>query len=78
MLLERFPTAVVPVRFEGTRDALPPGRVFPRFCAVRIIIGKLWTADELLRAGHGEKAHERIANGLQQKVAELSRITSNR
>jgi long-chain acyl-CoA synthetase len=75
MLLERFPTAVLPVRFEGTRQALPPGRVLPRFSAVRILIGKPWTADELLRAGRGEKAHERIANGLQLKVAELSRAS---
>jgi long-chain acyl-CoA synthetase len=71
LLVDRFPTAVVPVRIQGTRDALPPGRTFPRFCAVRILIGKPCTVDELLRAGRGEKASERIANGLRQKVAEL-------
>ena len=71
LLLERFPTLVLPVAIKGTRKALPPGHAFPRFSPVRIVIGKPCTAAELLRLGHGEKPHERIAHGLRQKVAEL-------
>jgi len=72
MLLERFPTAVVPVSIQGSRDALPPGCKFPRFRPVRIIIGKARTTEELMREGRGEKPSERIANALQQSVAQLS------
>jgi long-chain acyl-CoA synthetase len=71
MLLERFPTAVVPVCIKGTSDALPPDSARLRFRPVRIVIGKPCTAEELRRIGHGEKPHEQIASGLREKVAEL-------
>jgi long-chain acyl-CoA synthetase len=71
MLLERFPTAVVPVRIQGTREALPPGAKFPHFKPVRILIGQPWTATELMQAGKGEKKFEQIADGLREKVASL-------
>ena len=44
-----------------------------RFRPIKIVIGKPCNAEELRRAGNGEKKHERIANGLRQKVAELQR-----
>ena len=72
LLLERFPTAVVPVSIQGSRDALPPGRSFPRLRPVRIVIGKARTTEELAREGAGEKPSERITNALEQKVAELA------
>jgi hypothetical protein len=72
MLLEHFPTAVVPVSIQGSRDALPPGRNLPSFRPVRIIIGKARTTEELMREGCGEKPSERVANALQQSVAQLS------
>ena len=71
MLLEHFPTAVVPVSIQGSRDALPPDRNFPCFRPVRIIIGQASTTEELMREGSGKTSHQRIANALQQKVAEL-------
>lgn len=71
MLLEQFPTAVIPVCIFGTREAWPPGRRFPRLRRIRIVIGKVRMADELIREGAGEKPSERITNALQQKVAEL-------
>ncbi len=73
MLLEKFQTAVVPVSIHGTDEALPPDRHFPRLRPVRIVIGKAQTTDELMRVGQGEKPHERIANALQESVAELGR-----
>ena len=54
MLLEHFPTTVVPVSIQGSRDALPPGRNLPSFRPVRIIIGKAHTTEELMREGCGE------------------------
>ncbi len=73
MLLEAFPTTVVPVSIQGTRDALPPDAKLPRLRPVCVVLGKATTRDELLREGHGEKPHQRIANALQQRVAQLSR-----
>jgi long-chain acyl-CoA synthetase len=70
LLLERHETAVVPVRIEGTREALPPGHAFPASARSRFTSANR-AAEELRRAGHGEKAHQRIANGLQQRAAEL-------
>jgi long-chain acyl-CoA synthetase len=71
MLVERFPTAVLPVSIQGTREAMPLGAKVPRLRPIRVLIGKPCTADELMREGHGEKPHERIANALQAKVAGL-------
>jgi long-chain acyl-CoA synthetase len=73
LLLERFPTAVVPVCIKGTSDALPPDSGRLRFRPVRIVIGKPCSVEELRRLGHGEKPPEQIANGLREKVAELQR-----
>ena len=73
LLLERFPTAVVPVCIRGTSDALPPDSARLRFRPVRIVIGKPCSAEELRRLGQGEKPSEQIANGLREKIAELQR-----
>jgi long-chain acyl-CoA synthetase len=75
LLLERFPTAVVPVCIKGTSDALPPDSGRLRFRPVRIVIGKPCSVEELrdLGQGQGEKPPEQIANGLRVKVAELQR-----
>ena len=73
LLLERFATPVVPVCIIGTDQALPPDTARLRLPPIKIVIGKPCNAEELRRAGNGEKKHERIANGLRQKVAELQR-----
>ena len=74
MLLERFPTLAIPVCIQGTHEALPPGRRIPRLRSIRVVIGNRHTVDELMRDGQGQKSHERIANALQEKVAELARL----
>src|SRR5207244_11921305 len=40
MLLEHFPASVIPVVVHGTREALPPGKFFPRPHPIRIVLGK--------------------------------------
>src|SRR5438552_2367626 len=72
MLLEHFPTSVIPVFVHGTREALPPGKFFPRPQAIRVVFGKPLDARELKREGRGEKSHQQIASALQDKVAELA------
>ena len=71
LLLERYPTAVVPVRICGTHDALPPDTRRLRFARVRIIIGRPQSIDELIRRGRGSEPHERIASALHDCVAEI-------
>jgi long-chain acyl-CoA synthetase len=71
LLLDRFPRAVLPVKIQGTREALPPGRKLPRLSPVAIVIGKPCSVDELIAAGRGEKKFQRIASGLQAKVTSL-------
>ena len=71
MLLERFPTSVIPVFIHGTHEALPPGKFFPRPHAIRLVFGKPLDSRELKGKGRGEKAHQQIASALQESVAEL-------
>ena len=72
MLLEHFPTSVIPVFVHGTREALPPGKFFPRPHAIRVVFGKPLDARELKRKGHGEKPHQQIVSALHDSVAKLA------
>ena len=72
MLLEHFPTSVIPVFVHGTREALPPGKFFPWPHAIRVVFGKPLDARELNRESRDEKSHQQIASALQDKVAELA------
>jgi len=72
MLLEHFPTSVIPVFVHGTREALPPRKIFPRLRSIRVVFGKPLDARKLKREDRGEKPHQQIAKALQDKVAELA------
>jgi len=72
MLLEHFPTSVIPVFVHGTCEALPPGKFFPRPHAIRVVFGKPLDARELKRKGHGEKPHQQIVSALHDSVAKLA------
>jgi long-chain acyl-CoA synthetase len=78
MLLDRFATPALPVFIQGTYEALPMGNRFPRLRSICVMIGKPHGADELMRRRRGRNAHEQIANGLQEKVAEMTRAASGR
>jgi long-chain acyl-CoA synthetase len=73
MLLERFPTATIPVSLDGTNEAWPIGRRFPRPHPIRVVIGQPLDLEEMKRRGPGEKPYERITSALQDKVAEMAR-----
>ena len=77
MLLEHFPISVIPVFVYGTREALPPGKFFPRPHAIRVVFGKALDASELKREGRGEKPHQQIASALQESVAKLGQGDGN-
>lgn len=62
---------VVPVRIQGTYEALPRGHRWPRRHAVRITIGKVVTSQQLAGESSDGPPHERIANALRNRVAQL-------
>jgi len=74
MLLEHFPVSVIPVSIHGTREALPPGKIFPRPYPIRVVFGKPLDSRELKRQASGEKTHHQIAKALQNKVAEIAQV----
>jgi len=73
MLLEHFPTSVIPVFVHGTREGLPPGKFFPRAHAIRVVFGKPLDARDLKDKDRGGKPHVQIANALHDSVAKLAR-----
>src|SRR5437016_6788314 len=52
MLLEHFPTSIIPVFIHGTHQALPPGKFFPKARPIRVVFGQPLDASELKRKGH--------------------------
>jgi long-chain acyl-CoA synthetase len=71
LVLARCPTRTVPMRIEGTFEAMPTGRRFPRFKRIRILIGKPLTTAELEKAGRGSSREERITGALHDAVEKL-------
>src|SRR5205807_3619012 len=71
MLLEKFPVCVIPVFIHGTHEALPPGKIFARPHAIRVVFGTPLDARELKRGDRDEQPHQQIAKALHDKVAEL-------
>lgn len=79
-LLARIPTPVVPAFIDGTFEALPRDRSFPKLRPIRVLIGKpIQPADwQSLKAGEKELPQE-IANLLHRTVEMLgSQITGLR
>ncbi|MFP4069336.1 MAG: AMP-binding protein [Opitutales bacterium] len=70
LILQNRDVPVVPVRIEGTREALPPGRIRPRRGRVRIWFGEPCRAEALSEGSSGE-APKDIAEALRAKVREL-------
>jgi long-chain acyl-CoA synthetase len=72
MLLEHFPTCVIPVFVHGTREALPPGKFLPHPHAIRVVFGKPLDARKLKSEGSGDKPHQQITSALQDSVTKLA------
>jgi long-chain acyl-CoA synthetase len=62
---------VVPVHIQGTYEALSRGHRWPRRHPVKITIGPVVTAKELAGESSDRPAHERIADALHDRVAQL-------
>lgn len=71
LVLEAFPTTVVPVYIEGAREALPRGDWWPKPVPITITFGQPCDPRELAEQGQGEHTPARIAQALQEKVAAL-------
>jgi long-chain acyl-CoA synthetase len=62
---------VVPVRIEGSGEALPPRSSWLRLRRVQLWMGEPLTSQDLEPRGHGETPAERIADALRQQVQHL-------
>ncbi len=71
LVLEAFPTTVVPVYIEGAREALPRGNWWPKSVPITITFGQPCQPQELAGQGQGESTPARIAQALQEKVVAL-------
>lgn len=71
LVLEAFPTTVVPVYIKGAREALPRGDWWPKSVPITITFGQPCEPHELAEQGQGENSPTRIANALQAKVVAL-------
>ncbi|MBI4774239.1 MAG: AMP-binding protein [Deltaproteobacteria bacterium] len=72
-ILNHFPVKVVPVLIQGADQALPPGRFLKRFHPITVVFGKPIDPRELERRGKGERPEDRIAQGLEERIAEMKR-----
>jgi long-chain acyl-CoA synthetase len=76
LVLARRPIQTVPMLIDGTFEAMPTGRRFPRFKRLKILIGRPLAPDALEKAGRGSSREERIASGLHDVVEQLRQTES--
>ena len=77
LMLDRFPVPVVPVYIQGTHEALPPERKWPRLRRITLVIGAPLDPQQLARQGAGRNASERITHALREEVAALGKKMSS-
>ncbi len=70
-LLDRFPAPVVAVSIHGSHEAMPPGRLFPRLCRLRVRFGTAIDSRRLAEQGQGEDAATRITEAIQTHLRAL-------
>ncbi len=71
LLLTAYPVPVIPVRIEGSREALPPGARWPRRRRITITFGEALNPATLKRSGEGTDHYRQIAAALHDHVASL-------
>lgn len=74
LVLDHFRTPVVPIFVEGSYEALPRERLWPRLRRITVWFGEPITTDDLERHGEGEEPHEKIAHALHNRLADLARL----
>ncbi len=68
MLADRCEVPVVPVLIDGTRDALPPGRAWPRPARIRVCFGEPLDPRQVRGEHERESAHHRITETLRERL----------
>lgn len=71
LILTAHPVPVIPVRIEGTFEALPPGAWRPRRGRIRILFGEALDPQQLAGARTGVDRYRHIAAALHDRVAAL-------
>lgn len=72
LILTACPVPVIPVRIEGTFEALPRGSWWPRRGRITVQFGRAFEADELAGDSKGPARYRRISQTLQRHVAALA------
>ncbi|HWO42999.1 MAG TPA: AMP-binding protein [Candidatus Eisenbacteria bacterium] len=67
------PVSLIPVWVEGTYDALPVGRRFPRLRPISVTFGQPSTATELAPESLKNRSYQEFADALHERVAALGR-----
>ncbi|MFW5791144.1 MAG: lysophospholipid acyltransferase family protein, partial [Desulfohalobiaceae bacterium] len=67
LLLDRYPVTVVPVAIQGTHQALPPGRAWPRRVRFTVTFGSPWDGSAL----EEERDPQHILQTLRERLLEL-------
>ena len=70
-LIQESGTKAVPTLIQGSFEALPRDRWWPRFCRIKVSFGTPHTAAEFEASGMGESAAVRIASSLRLAVLAL-------
>ncbi len=68
MLADRCEVPVVPVLIDGTADALPPGRSWPRPRQIRVCFGEPLDPRQIRGTSAPESAHHRITETLRERL----------
>jgi long-chain acyl-CoA synthetase len=71
LILTAYPVPVIPVRIEGSFEALPPGAWWPRRRQIRILFGEAMNPDTLAGQRAGPDRYRAIAAALHDHVAAL-------
>ncbi len=71
MLLDHFRVPVVPVSIQGTFEALPHDRFWPRFVPITVTFGAPCSPCDLAQEGEGDQSYERIMSALRARVVVL-------
>lgn len=72
LILEQQPAPVVPVRIEGTREALPYGSWRVRQHPLTVTFGEPITSEALIAMGQGATPAAKMMDGLRQRMHQMS------
>jgi len=72
LLLRAQPRPVVPVWIQGSGQAMPVGKVWPRPGTISITFGPAVDPDTLIHEGRGDTPEKQITSALQERVRKLA------